>query len=438
MRAGGTIKRHKIATPGGWISARPSDRVFVFFLKEGKDQGMDENAGFRVGARTAELRKIRGMTQHTLAARASVSYSLLRKVETGERSASPSFIAAVARALSVHVADLTDQPHSDDNATVTFEQVGVSALRQVLGEGDDQELDTATHDLVAVRRTVAEIKDHDRRTWHVEAVHALPDVLRHLHRAQHDVPAGARPAVYELLAAAYSYALIALYRLGHLDLAHLADERARAAAMHGDDPLRAAVAEWNHSLILLLDGSCSAGLRSIDRAATLLDAAPRGAASTAVRGALHLRAAILAARATDTGLAETHLSEAQGLTAAGQDQANYYGTKFSAANVAIHRVAVPVELLDGTTAVHRAASMRLPAHTAPSRVGAYWIDLARGWLLHGDRGNALETLQMARRVAPQLTRHHPQVHDTVHTLAARDRRATGTLPRFAAWCGVRT
>ncbi len=400
--------------------------------------GMDEDASFRIGARTAELRKIQGMTQRALASRANVSYSLLRKVETGERPASPSFIAAVARALSVHVSDLTEQPYCGGNASVTFEQAGVSALRQALGEGDDQELDTGTRDLADLRRTVAEIKDHDRRTRHAEAVRALPDVLRHLHRAQHEVQAGARAAVYELLAAAYSYALVALYRLGHLDLAHLADERARTAAMYGDDPLRAAVAEWNHSLILLLDECYSAGLRSIGRAGTLLDAAPPSAASAAVRGALHLRAAILAARATDTGLAEAHLIEAQALTAPDQDQANYYGTKFSAPNVAIHRVAVPVELLDGTTAVHRAASMHLPAGTAPSRAGHYWIDLARGWLLHGDRSNALEALETARQIAPQLTRYHPQVHDAVQSLAARDRLATSTLSRFAAWCGVRT
>ncbi|MCA1672475.1 MAG: helix-turn-helix domain-containing protein [Actinobacteria bacterium] len=396
---------------------------------------MSEEANYRIGART---RKIHGMTQRALALRANVSYSLLRKVETGQRPASPSFTAAVARALSVHVEELTEQPYHSGDTLMASEQAGVSALRQALGEGDDQELDTGTRDLAGLRRAVAEIKDHDRRTRHAEAVRALPDVLRHLHRAQHEVPVGARPVVYELLAAAYSYALVALYRLGHLDLAHLADERARTAAMHGDDPLRAAVAEWNHSLILMLDGCCAAGLRSIDRAGTLLDGAPRDAASTAVRGALHLRAAILAAHATDTDLAEAHLIEAQALTASGQDRANHYGTKFSAANVAIHRVAVPVELLDGTTAVHRASSVRLPADTAPSRVGAYWIDLARGWLLHGDRSNALEALQTARQIAPQLTRHHPQVHDSVRSLAARDRCTIPTLSRFATWCGVRT
>ncbi|MGH3844021.1 MAG: helix-turn-helix domain-containing protein [Pseudonocardiaceae bacterium] len=37
----------------------------------------------RMGVRIAELRKIHGHTQQALAARANVSYSLLRKVERG-------------------------------------------------------------------------------------------------------------------------------------------------------------------------------------------------------------------------------------------------------------------------------------------------------------------------------------------------------------------
>ena len=56
-------------------------------------------AGERIGSRIAELRKIHGVTQRALSVRAAVSYSLLRKVERGERPASHSFLAAVARAL---------------------------------------------------------------------------------------------------------------------------------------------------------------------------------------------------------------------------------------------------------------------------------------------------------------------------------------------------
>ena len=388
----------------------------------------------RIGTRIAELRKIHGVTQRALSVRAAVSYSLLRKVERGERTASHSFVAAVARAMSINITDLTEQPPHGRDPGPTAEQCGVPALRQALVEGADPELDTDPRTVEDLRADVARIKEWDRRTRHAEAVQALPDALRHLHHA-----ARARPddhQVHELLAATYSYAMIALYRLGHLDLCHLADERSRAAAARGQDAVRGSVAEWNHALVLLFDGSYTAGLRSLDRSLELLPA-PETPATTAMRGAVHLRAAILAARTTDAELADEHLREARAMVADGQDEANHYGTKFGPTNVDIHSVAVPVELADGTTAVTRASAVRLPETTAPSRSGHYWIDLSRGWLLHGDRRRSLECLQHARRIAPQLTRYHPQVHETVQSLAASDARSTNSLSHFAAWCGIR-
>ncbi|MET8014726.1 helix-turn-helix transcriptional regulator, partial [Streptomyces sp. NPDC005271] len=53
------------------------------------------------GARIARTRRERGLTQQGLAMRANVSKSLLSKVECGQRPASPSLIAACARALSL-------------------------------------------------------------------------------------------------------------------------------------------------------------------------------------------------------------------------------------------------------------------------------------------------------------------------------------------------
>ncbi|MGH3844022.1 MAG: hypothetical protein ACRDS0_21635 [Pseudonocardiaceae bacterium] len=226
------------------------------------------------------------------------------------------------------VLDLTAQPYGAQDARPTSEQAGVPVLRQALIEGDDPELDTSLRTLDDLRAAVAEIKEFDRRTQHAEVVRGLPDVLRHLHRAVHDLPSCARPGAYEVLAAAYSYAVVALYRLGHLDWSHLADERARAAAAHGDDPLRAAVTEWNHSLILMFDGAYPAGLRSVERADSILNPVPAIPAVAAVRGALHLRAAIIAARATNSDLAADHLTAARSLAVSGQDEANFYGTKF--------------------------------------------------------------------------------------------------------------
>ncbi|MGH3903523.1 MAG: hypothetical protein ACRDTE_04940 [Pseudonocardiaceae bacterium] len=115
----------------------------------------------------------------------------------------------------------------------------------------------------------------------------------------------------------------------------------------------------------------------------------------------------------------------------------YYNVRASAANVSIHWVAVPVELSDGTTAVGRAEQVQLPDRIEPTRAGYHWMDVARAWTLHGDRTKALGALKQARHIAPQQTRYHPTVHETVRILAETDRRATDTLAGFARWAGVK-
>lgn len=113
----------------------------------------------RIGSRIAELRKIHGATQRGLSMRANVSYSLLRKVERGERLASHSFVVTIARALSVNVTDITEQPYGARNASPVSEQAGVPALRQALVEGDDPELDASTRSVDDLREAVAQIRE---------------------------------------------------------------------------------------------------------------------------------------------------------------------------------------------------------------------------------------------------------------------------------------
>ena len=282
--------------------------------------------------------------------------------------ASPSFIAAIARALAVSIIDLTEQPYGIRDAHPTSEQARVPALRQAMAEGDHPELDTSLRSLDDLRAALADITAARCKDRYAEVVRSLPDLLRHLHGTVNTCPADARHDAHELLSAAYYHASAALRVLGHLDLSHLADERARAAAARGDDPLRAAVAEWNHSQIQMLDGAYPAALHSIDRAAALVSLTPPTPAVPAVKGALHLRAALIAARATNSDLAAEHMVIARSLAIDGQDEANFYDTKFGPSNVAIHEVAIPVELADGTTAVTQAAQVRL--HPTPHPPGS--------------------------------------------------------------------
>lgn len=177
-------------------------------------------------------------------------------------------------------------------------------------------------------------------------------------------------------------------------------------------------------------------LRILDRGHALIEDV-HSPAARAVRAQLHLRQAIAQARLAALDRADEHIDEARQLVSSDDVPARpFYNINASQANVEIHLVAVPVELSDGTTAVGRAEAVQLPADAEPSRVGHHWIDVARAWTLHGDRTKALGALREARRITPQQTRYHPQVHETVRILAETDRRATDTLAGFARWLGM--
>jgi hypothetical protein len=46
-------------------------------------------------------------------------------------------------------------------------------------------------------------------------------------------------------------------------------------------------------------------------------------------------------------------------------------------------------------------------------------------------------LQRAKMISPQQVRYHPQVRETLVTLAEHDRRRSDTLSGLARWVGVR-
>lgn len=389
-----------------------------------------------IGARTARARKLARLTQPQLAYKANVSLSLLRKVEQGSRAASPAFIATVARTLGVNIEDLTGQPYSpvrDDNAAhATIREL----RRRILAFNDEPLTEPITLDELTA--ALDRVREGMRRARYSDLTAELPDVIHGLHVLAEDENSDDRlELIHSTLAYAYSKAMLFAYQYGYLDLAGLAAERCMWAADRSGDPIWPIAANYNRALILLYSGAYPSGLRIIERAHAASEELPTTPDLLAVRGALHLRGSILAARALDGDAAETHLTEARGIAAAvaGQRYSNY-GTGFRPSNVDIHSVAVPVELSDGTTAVSRAEQIHLPKSVAPSRAGHHWIDVSRAWLLHGDKQRALTSLDQARRIAPELTRNHPQVHETIRVLA-HSRRSADALSTFARWANVK-
>jgi transcriptional regulator with XRE-family HTH domain len=392
------------------------------------------------GRRIAQLRKLGRLTQQQLATRAGYALSTVRAVEQERITASPAFVAAAARALSRDVSEINGQPYGDPLSAPTDTAHGaVPALRRALVEYDDIEFDGPAPSLEELDTDLAVIKQLYGRSNYREVTARLPDVLRRLHCAAATQPIGAlREHAYAMLTLTYGKALATLYKLGYLDLAGIATERASWAAAQSGDPMWTVIADFYRSLLLLFSGAYNVGLRSIDRAYARTEDLASSAERSAVRGALHLRAALLSARASDRDSAEARLNEARELARLiDESSPNYYDAAFRPSNVDIHSVAVPLELYDGTAAITRARTIVLPPTVKPTRAGHYWVDLARAWHLHGDRQRTLAALNQARRIAPQLTRYHPQVHETVRLLAAQERRRSDSLGNFVGWLGVK-
>jgi transcriptional regulator with XRE-family HTH domain len=389
-----------------------------------------------IGARIAAERKLRGLTQEALAGQAKVSASLLRKVEQGRRPATQPLVSAVAAALGVDRNDLTGQPYRSGNRKLDAVHDLVPAIRRELvayrqPPAEDRDIPTMS----ALRSGVTAVS-YARHKVDLTALGALlPLVLGDLRAATWGTAGIEREQLMGLWAEVYYAARQFLHKLGYPDLASLVADRYEWAAEQSGDPLNRALAD------VFRAGELDAAADSRG-ARTLLDATidrlePRADADALqVYGFLHLMAGYMSAHAGDADETWAHHAAAAELAGRLGRDGDAYRLAFGPTNVAIWGTALGVELMDGATALARAADVRLTTKTQPERAGHHFIDLARAHLLVGTREGVLAALLQARRIAPQQTRYHPMARETVYALASSERRATGTVRSLAAWMGV--
>lgn len=393
-----------------------------------------------IGARIAAARKLHRMTQTELARRAAVSYSLLTKVETGARAATPALVGAVARALGVSTAKLQGQPyaaHPDRNGRLV---AAVEPLRRVLYAHDlepDDEAPVRDLDTLAGEVNRALQLRQDYRLSQLGEL--LPGLLDELTTAAYRAESGNRERAYRLLAMGYRAARSIPYRLGHADLVVLADRCFAWAATRSGDPLLAGpVADWLRVDGFFQVGHYDAGLRLV--AATLRRLEPDtrrdDVPTLSVYGSMHLRAAILAARAGKASVAREHLAEAAEVAGRAGPDNNLYQLAFGPANVAVHATAAEVELGNAPEAIQAGEGLRLPDTMPAERSSHHHLDMGRAWMWHGDRKKAVDALLTAERLAPQQTRYHPMARETVRMLVRLERQSSNNLIGLASRLGV--
>ncbi|MEU2284263.1 helix-turn-helix transcriptional regulator [Streptomyces sp. NPDC013178] len=384
-----------------------------------------------VGQRIAYHRRIARMTQQQLADASGASLGAVRKIERGERNPSDAMLDAVADAMGVDPARLRHEP--DPARTPVHD--ALPTLSAAIATYDLPD-DGPVRPLRELRAAANEAARWRLAAQYTLIARKLPDLLAELARAYHAASGSERAEVAALLVRAYRSADAVAYKFGAHDLSARLVDLMRWAAPEAADPLLAASVAYVRTETFFAARAHAAGLRALELA---LDAAPApsSAGQVAARGALHMRAAVIAGRAANACAAQVHLAEARALADHVTEDV-YYGTAFGPDSVRIHEVSVAVSL--GQDYVARALDVarawKPPTGLPAERRSGFYIELARAQLWSGQADHAFESLKVARRIAPQHTREHPWVRQDAATLRRLKRADSEALSNFAEWCAA--
>ncbi|MGW7026214.1 helix-turn-helix domain-containing protein [Streptomyces xanthophaeus] len=384
-----------------------------------------------IGQRIAARRQARRMTQVDLAREAHVSLSMVKACERGVRVPGPSTLESIAAALGVDGSRL-DPSHTGTGRRVHAALPAISAAIA----GHEFSLTPPGRPLAQLRDDVDTVVGCRLAAQYgliaTQAPGLLKDALAHLHAAS-----GTHKNTTAHLVVAVARAADAVaYKFGSHDLSARLIDVMRWAAGQADDPdLNASVA-YVRTETFLAAHAYQAGRIALELA---LDSglAPDNERSTATRGALHMRTAVVAARASDADAAYDHLHAARVL-AEGLSDGTYLGTAFGPSHVRIHELSVSVGL--GRDHIGRALDLARawsPGDEIPAeRRSGFWIDAARAQLWSGNPDGAFESLKAARRHAPQHVLSHPWVREDIGTIRRLKRADAGPLTSYAEWIGA--
>ncbi|MEZ0076372.1 helix-turn-helix domain-containing protein [Planotetraspora sp. GP83] len=396
------------------------------------------------GDRLRKLRLAKGWSREQLAAATNgISVHTVQAYEQGRRGLENwRTITILAEALGCHPTQITGAPYpvppGDRDGQIASS--AVPALhRALLCHGRPGHITAAEADAVDLADLAARVGKAlqlRQRTALARSGEVLPQLVRDLQVAVAVLPAGPdRRQAYDLLASAYECVMQVVYKLGHVATATLATERVVWSALETGDPLRLLAARWYEAGEYIAVGEHNVAADIVDGALVELDEyGSRSPQAVSLRGLMHLKAALNAARAADRPQAEESWRQAMVVAEDLGEDRDDYQLMFGPTNTLIWGVAVPVEFGDGREAIKRAERVRLPQGYSRERAGHFHIDVGRAYFYAGNRDRAVAAFLEAEQVAPQQTRMNPAVRETLTTMIRTAR--PGALHHLAARAGV--
>jgi len=392
-----------------------------------------------LGERIAYYRRRRGLSQVKLAGLLGRSESWLSQVERGVRSIDRiSVLTEVAGTLNVPVTELTPDPLVQEPAG---EHPTVRAVRLALSRQDVVAL------LFQSRRRppgdrpeLLELQDRAERAWqltHAARYEELGELLSTLiadcEEATRCLHGGERQAAFLVLAEVYQATAAAMSKLRDLETAWVAGDRSVTAAERGEDPLLAAAGSFRIAHALLSSGRTPEALRTaLSAAAALEPQVPSGSPElVALWGALNQVGAVIATRAGEEETARACMRKAEEAAERLPSDRNDFHTEFGPANVALHAVAIAVDLGDAGEALRRAAGVDA-TKLSPERRARFLLDVARAYAQRRKAADTVRTLEEAEALTPEQIRSHPMVREIVRDLLRGERRNVNPALRALA------
>ncbi|MEU6405891.1 helix-turn-helix domain-containing protein [Streptomyces sp. NPDC046985] len=366
-----------------------------------------------------------GRRQDAVAGLVGISPDYLSQIERGLKVPSLQILYALAQELGVPTAALlSDQPPADEE-TGTLPETAVG--RALLGYGPARS---------AEPESASVLRDRVEGAWQswqtvpgrfTAAAQTLPALVADMEHAVRAARAGAdvaqRRAV--LQAAADLYCLLRSYlrRIGRVDLATLAADRAMRAAEDADDPLRIAAAQWNLAHVLLAAGQPAEAeelaLRAAERVAV---ARMPETERAAMGGALQLVAVVGAARRRRWWEARERLREhAAPAARVVPDGSNFGWTAFGPTNVAVHAVSIEMEAGETGEALHTADAIDISGLPSREREFTFGLEVAACHSQRRDDAAALLSLLSLEAIAPEDLARTPLARHLVLTVIRRAR-----------------
>ncbi|WP_276937952.1 helix-turn-helix domain-containing protein [Ferrimicrobium acidiphilum] len=222
------------------------------------------------------------------------------------------------------------------------------------------------------------------------------------------------------LANAYQIAAAMLAKVGDIGAGWVAADRAITAGERCNSRGLILAGQLRLARILLDSKDRSLGQHVLEKGIRMVDDedSRQDSGLACLVGSCLLTLSIIHARKHEDTKAYECLRSARGIARKLRSTQNDYGTEFGLANVAMHEVAVAVELGEGQTALNKAKSV--PKDTlSKERQARYFIDVARANVLVGSPHEAIEALLAAEKCSLQELSHRGLVATVIADIEHR-------------------